>query len=214
MAVNWTLGLQQGPNAGEQFAGAFQQGQERAKQNKGRAALAALVRDPNNQGALAALAEVDPQSAMQFREQQQKQAMAGLEQHREAIKIGAAIIRQVNPRDQAGWDQALNATRQYGIDPAALGVPPQFQPEYAQQIVSLADALDPQRAQQPRLVPFTQGGGVLQVNPDGTRNVLIQPNEGNAPAGGLVAQPLTDEDIMRLEGGQSGAPAGGFLGPY
>jgi hypothetical protein len=213
MAVNWAIGLQQGPNAGEQFAGAFQQGQERAKQNKARAAAAALVRDPNNQGALAALAEVDPQSAMQFQEQQQKQALAGLEQHRDNILKGAQLIRQVQPKDQASWDQVRSLATQMGIDVSE--VPPQFDPQYANGLVSIADAFEPQKGQNPQLVPIPQGGGVARWNPQTQQvEVMVQPNDVGAPAGAPVAQPLTDEDIMRLEGGQSGSPAGGFLGPY
>jgi ATP/maltotriose-dependent transcriptional regulator MalT len=63
-----SLMVQQGPNPGERFAQAFQQGQQTARQNKARAAMAALVKDPTNANALAALAEVDPSSAMEFRQ--------------------------------------------------------------------------------------------------------------------------------------------------
>jgi hypothetical protein len=237
MAVNWALGLQQGPNAGEQFAQSFQQGQERARQNKARAAAAALVRDPNNQGALQALAEIDPQSAMQFREQQQKQALAGLEQHRDNILKGAQLIRQVQPKDQASWDQVRALATQMGIDVSE--VPPQFDPQYANGLVSIADAFEPQKSggpamqqnyewlksQNPQLANQylqrqAEGGPIVANNGDGTFTII--PRSQAAPQAG--PQPGQVEDGYRFRGGnpadpnaweaiggQTGsAPSGGF----
>jgi hypothetical protein len=196
------------PNVGGMIQQGIEQGQQARQQNMAKGAMAALVRDPTNQRALEALASVDPQAAMQFKQQQQQQAMSGLEQHRDAIKIGAQIIRQINPKDQPSWDAALSAARQYGIDPDSIGVPRQFQPQYVQQIVSLADALDPQRPQQDRIITPQPGGGAWSLSADGTLKPLIQPNDGSAPAG--APAPLTDEQMRAMEGGQSAGPAGTF----
>lgn len=168
MAVNWGLGLQHGPNPGERFAEAFQQGQQVRQQNIAKAATAALMRDPMNEKALEALAQVDPGAATQFQNQRREQAMAQLKDHQQAFEIGAKIIRQVNPKDQAGWDMALSAARQYGIDPDSLGVPRQFTPEYAQKVVAAADALAPRSNGGHGAIPEFQDAIAQGLIPQGT----------------------------------------------
>jgi hypothetical protein len=103
MPVNWGLGLQQGPNAGEAFANSFQQGQEQNRQNTARNAMAVLVQDPNNQRALQALAQVDPQSAQQFQQQKLEMARQQIGQHYDSVLKGGQLIRQMQPKDDAGW---------------------------------------------------------------------------------------------------------------
>jgi hypothetical protein len=105
MPVNWGLGLQQGPNAGEAFANSFQQGQEQNRQNTARNAMAALVQDPNNQRALQALAQVDPQSAQQFQQQKLEMARQQMGQHYDNVLKGAQLIRQMQPKDDASWQR-------------------------------------------------------------------------------------------------------------
>jgi hypothetical protein len=208
MAVNWALGLQQGPNAGEQFAGAFHQGQERARQNKGRAAMAALARDPTNKGALAALAEADPETAMRLQQQLHERSMKDLEQFQGTIKTAAEMLRNLKTRNPQLPDaEAYSVVRQSLIRMGAPGAdhaPEQFDQGYFNGILSLAD---PEKGQQSRFVPVPQGGSVLEVAPDGSDKWRVMPN-GPPPAD------LTDDDIMRLEGGQSQPGSGGFLGPY
>lgn len=189
------------PNAGVAFVNAFQAGQEAKRQQ--------AMQEQQ-------MREHQEDRQLQRDQMQQAGIKAQLDQHRDAIKTGAAIIRQINPKDQAGWDQALAAAQQYGITPEEIGVPRQFDANYAQQIVALANALEPPK--NPQLVPFTPGGGVAAYDPsNGGVRVLVQPNEGGQVAGSPVNTPqvLTDEDMMKLEGGQSGAgPAGNFQPPF
>jgi hypothetical protein len=97
------------PNAGQAFSQAFQQGQQTSQQNTARSAMAALIQDPNNQKALHALASVDPQAAQQFQQQQIEHTHQQLQLHQENILRGAEIIRQMQPKDDASWQQALRA---------------------------------------------------------------------------------------------------------
>jgi hypothetical protein len=191
------------------FANAFREGRQQRDQNIAKAAYAALVRDPNNQKAFEALAQVNPQVAQQFREQQQSQAMQAVEQHRDAIKVGATIIRQMKPTAET-WPQARSALRQYGIDPDALGVPQDFQPEYLNQIVSLADALNPQaRENRSRIITPQPGGGAFELGEDGNLRELIRPNDGSQPMGAPAAgapQPGQVEDGYRFKGGNPADP--------
>lgn len=225
--VRWDM-LAQYPNPGQAFSQAFQQGQQRAQEERKKQALAALVGNPDDPRALEALAQIDPATAMQFKQRQAEMAMGQVQQNREQIRIGAQIIRQAQPRDQAGWEQALNVARQYGIDPDKLGVPRQFDPGYVQNIVGLADALDPKnQAQAPSFIReadalgiprdeaarlWKQKQGIVVVN--GIPH-MAAPQSGPQPGqvedgyrfrGGNPADPNSWEPV----GGQTVAPSGPF----
>jgi hypothetical protein len=226
VSVNWAMGLQQS-NPGETFANAFQQGMQRNEQNTAKQALATLVQDPTNQQALQVLARADPAAAQQFQQQHLEQVKQQLAQHQDSIIKGAQIIRQINPTDQPSWERALAVAQQAGID--VSGAPRQFDPNYARGMVSLADAFQPQKEGQ--IVPYTQGGGVAQMNPHTHQlQTLVMPNEGGhqtgAPVGNVPqvhdqasydAVPpgssyITPDGHTRVkQGGQMGAaPSGGF----
>jgi hypothetical protein len=183
--VNWALGLQQG-NAGDAFAQAFQQGQVNNRQNAARNAMAALVQNPNDPQALAALARADPQTAMEFRKNQLEVTKAHLAEHQDSILKGAEIIREFNPKDQSSYTQALAAAQRAGIDISQ--VPQQFNPEYVQGIVHLADALHPQASDNLKFITPQPGGGAYGYDPrTGAVSTIIQPNDGTAPAGSPVS---------------------------
>jgi hypothetical protein len=167
MAVNWALGLMQ-TNPGEQFAQGFERGQQQRQQNMAKAAMAALVKDPNNQRALEALASVDPQSAMQFQQQKLEMAKQQLGAHYDSVLKGGEIIRQVQPKDQASWDQALAMAAQAGIDvsqvPRVWG---ENTAKYAQQLSGLADAFKPKTE--------PQDPGIIREFDEATRRGLVPP---------------------------------------
>lgn len=230
MAVNWALGLQQGPNPGDRFAQAFQQGQETSRQNKARAAMGALAKDPANQAALAALAEADPETAMKFQHQQIEQHKALLTQHQDSIVKGAQIIRQFNPKDQQSYTAALAAAQAMGVDISQ--VPQQYNPQYVDGILKAADALKPESGDNMKFLTPQPGGGAYGYDPrTGQITTLIQPNDNPALAGKPVqqggppqvrdqasydavppgAQYMTPDGQIRVkQGGQSVAPAGPF----
>lgn len=190
------------PNAGQMFAQGFQQGQEKRRQNMVRGAMAELSRNPDNVKAWEVLNQADPQAAAQYRQQRLEMARAQLKDHQGQIELGAKIVRQVQPKDQAGWNQALMIAQQAGVDISQ--VPQQFDPNYAQQLVSLADVLAPRKEDQGRIITPQPGGGA-GLYENGQFKWIVQPNDGSQPAG-APAQPLSDEDIMRLKGGQGSGP--------
>jgi hypothetical protein len=183
--VNWALGLQQGGNAGDAFSQAFQQGQVTQRDNMKRSAMAALAQDPTNQRALAALAQADPQTAMEFRKNQIEVTKQQLAQHQDSILKGAEIIRQVNPKDQQSYSQALQLAQQAGVDISQ--VPQQYSQEYVDGIVHLADALKPQTADNAHFITPQPGGGAYMYDPrTGGVQTIIQPNDGSQSAGAPV----------------------------
>ena len=140
--VMWNL-LGAYPNPGEAFAQSFQQGMAQRQEQQQRNALAALAMNPADPQAQSAAAQFAPQAVMQARAQQQQSVQQQLEAHRDNILKGAELIRQVQPKDQASWDQARALAAQAGIDISE--VPAQFDPQYVQGITALADAFAPEK---------------------------------------------------------------------
>jgi hypothetical protein len=101
MGVNWALGFQQGPNAGDRFNNSFQQGLENNKQHAAQNAMATLVQNPNDPQALAALAKLDPATAMKFRQQQIEYHKAQLAEHQDSILKGRGDPAPVQPAGSA-----------------------------------------------------------------------------------------------------------------
>jgi hypothetical protein len=224
--------LFQAPNAGQAFAQAFQQGQQQRREGDARNALATLVQNPGDEQALGSLARIDPETAMAFRKQQIDSQKALIAQHQDNIIRGAQILRQFNPKDQASYTQALAAAQAAGIDVSE--VPQQYDPQYVQGIVNIADALKPQNDVQ--MIPFTPGGGVVKYDKaTGQVTPVVVPNVGGAAAGSPVTAP-PPQAIARLRanpaeaaqfdeifgagaaqsvlGGTGGNVGGGFPGPH
>jgi hypothetical protein len=200
MAVNWGLGVQQG-NPGDAFAQAFQQGQQRRQQNMAKAAMAALVKDPNNQKALEALAQVDPGAAMQFQTQKLEIAKAQLGAHYENVLKGGEIIRQVQPKDQASWDQALAMAQHAGIDISEVPrVWDENTAKYAQQLSGLADAFKPKTE--------PQDPGIIREFDEATRRGLVPPGTTYSQyvamrSPGAQAPVVLPYNIQQVGGGQT-----------
>jgi hypothetical protein len=222
--VNWGLGVPQ-QNPANAFMQAYQQGTQQRRQNQSRQAMAALVQNPNDPKALAALAQADPQAAMQFRQQQLEQTKAQLAQHQESILKGAEIVRQLNPKDQRGWDQARALAAQAGIDISQ--VPPDFNPQYVQGLTALADAFKPQASDNTHFITPQPGGGAYAYDPrTGGVTTIIQPNYGQSvPQGGLPhvsdqasydavppgSQYMAPDGHVRIkQGGQAATPPATF----
>jgi len=235
--VNWGLGVPQGSpaDASNTFMQAYQQSRQQSQQDQAKQAMAALVQNPSDPQALAALAKVDPNAAMQFRQQQIEYSKAQLAQHQDSILKGAEIIRQVQPQDQASWTRALAIAQQAGVDVSQ--VPQQYNKEYADGVVALADAFKPQTSNMDKFIPLQPGGSVAKVDPrTGQVQMVVLPNEGGQQAGAPAQGGPPPEAVARLKanpqeaqqfdeifgpgssqralGGQPVAPAGGFPGRY
>jgi hypothetical protein len=200
MPVNWALGIQQG-NPGESFVNAFNQGMQRNEQTAAKNALATLVQNPNDPNALAALAKTNPEAAMQFRQQQAQMLKQHLGEHYDSAVKGGKLIRQMQPKDDASWQQVLAAYAQMGGDISQ--VPQHFDPNYAQQLVAIADAAD----------PAPQDPGIIREYDEATKRGLIPPGtpftqyvQMRSPN---MSSPVTIPYGATVSGG--GAPAGGGL---
>lgn len=239
--VNWAIGLQ-GGNAGQAFAQAFESGQERKRERETKDAMRALVGNPDDAKAMSDYTFHDPAGAMAFKRQhasdqrqQHEDALKATEAHRDSIVRGGQIFRQYGVKDEATYQQARQAAAQMGMDLSQ--VPPNYDQQYVEGVVHLADAFEPQKPEQrPQLVPYTAGGGVAQLNPQtGQLETLVMPNQGGHAAGSPVngggvpqvhdqasydaippgAQYTTPDGHIRVkQGGPSQPAAGGFPGSY
>lgn len=211
MSVNWNMGYQQGPNIGQQFQQAYEAGTQRRRQDELRNALRGVATNPDDPNAVNALIQADPVQGMQFRQQQQQGQQAASERQREQIRLGARIVRQINPRDEAGWQQALAIARQAGVDLSQ--VPQNFDPNYVQQLIQAGQALETQQggqgttlqrnyqwlqSQNPQLAETylrnqTEGGPVVfDANGDGAPDLVPRSyfNGGGGQAPQAPAQPM------------------------
>lgn len=227
--IQWGL---QDPNAFQrgyqQTSGMFDKLIEARKKAELDAAMRQYALNPNDPKAINALAMVSPTTAIDARQKQAATQKAGLEAHRENIKLGAQIIRKVQPKDQASWDQARALAQQAGVNLAE--VPAQFDPEYVQNIVRVADALDPQKAEsQPNiqrevdyyrsigkpeladqlLQHHAEGPPVMVDNGNGTKTLYPRSALGGQTSGAIP--PLPPGFVLDDEGGPAPGAPGGFL---
>lgn len=179
MAVDWRLGVPT-VDVGAQFQQGLEHGREQRRQNALLEAQRGLFANPDDPNALAAYGQVDPAAAMQYRTQRADQVRTEqqrvTDQHREQIRLGARIVRQINPTDQAGWDRARAAAQSLGVP--LDEVPAQFDPNYVQQLLAAGQALDtPDRPQQPYRWR-ANSGDLMEVGPDGQpRTVYDDPTD-------------------------------------
>lgn len=226
--VNWNLGLPQG-NPGDAFNQAYQQGLEQRKKAKAEQAMGRLATNPDDVEALAMLAEADLPAAMQVQSQMQQRKLAGLEQHRGNIVGFAKIARQLQVKDEASYQQALAVARQYGLP--VEQAPPNFDPQYVQGVLSIADAFEPpkqennpasvqefqfakQQGFQGTYMDFMEEkrGPIVANNGDGTFT-LIPRGMGGAPQGGGNIPPPPPGFVLDNDGGQTAPPSGNFPDP-
>lgn len=219
--VNWALGAP--VDVAGMVAQGFEQGQKRRRENKIRAAMAELARNPDNPKAFEMLAAEAPEQAMQIRQQRIEQAKASLGQYREGIDAGAKIIREVNPQDQAGWDRALGIAAQRGINIDQLRIPrvwDETTKKYAAEMVTMANVFNPPKetqdpgnirefdiARQRGLIPATTTfEQFLQLKNPGMLAPVTIPENATVIAGGGGPQPGQIEDGYRFKGGNPGDP--------
>lgn len=110
----------------------YQQGQENKKR------LADLIPQAvqGNQAALGQIGAIDPDVWSKITTHQHD----ALKRNQDKILMGAKIIRQINPQDEAGWQMARQAAQQVGLD--LSDVPPNYDPNYVRSLTSIADAME------------------------------------------------------------------------
>jgi hypothetical protein len=229
------------PNVGGMIQQGIEKGQQQRQQNMAKGALAALVRDPTNQRALAALAQVDPERAMEFRK---TQLQYGDKSHEEWAKIVAHAAKAATTPE--AWDATIDQFVQMG-HPEAAQLKGKFSPALRQAYMAqggLDDSQDPQdpgmireyeigRAKgliDPKLsymqymqtarpgmtspVTIPYGSTVTPGGAPGNMPTVSSPDEANRlPPGTQFRMP--DGRIGTVPGGAGGNASGGFPnGPY
>ena len=210
MSVNWGLGVQQ-----NNPINAFMQAYEHSSAQKRQQQMQDEDREMRRQ-----------QFELQKTQTQQQTEWKALEQHRDKIIMGARLIREVQPKDQAGWDHVRAIAGQAGID--LTDVPPQFDLNYVNGLVQLADAFEPEKSQNhPSSVQefeYAKGQGftgsymdfmeekrgpIVANNGDGTFTIVPRSmTQQAAPQqGGVVPPPPPG---FQLDGGPTPSASGNF----
>jgi hypothetical protein len=118
------------PNVGGMIQQGIEKGQQQRQQNMAKGALAALVRDPTNQRALEALAQVDPQAAMQFKQQLETghSGRRGALRQRPRGRTGRRSSSTLRPASGSLWEAlAGTSAAAFHNNPGALRVPGSMQ---------------------------------------------------------------------------------------
>lgn len=123
--INW--GMLQGPSVPDALQAGLQTGQRNAL----------LHRDIQMQDEAMNMRRAEAQRQA-GRDARQERMELSQDQQRFVV-TGARVIEQVRPQDQAGWDRARSTMQQLGFDVSE--VPPQFDPNYASQVVEAARAI-------------------------------------------------------------------------
>lgn len=129
--INW--GLLQVPDIGQSFKAGYD-GQRQKN------ALMAYAQDPSNDQALNSLAEFQPAFVIQQKQLQAKTALDQAEEKRKAAHEQMPVISRLlgHAQDEASYQQALAAARQFGID--VTGAPANYNPQWVGQMKMIADA--------------------------------------------------------------------------
>ncbi len=240
MQLDWSLlGLDRTPDFGNIVRKGMAEGRETSRQYRQDNALAALAQRPDDDQAMAELAGINPEAAWKFGDRrkaaaddEQAKVQAQIKARQADILEGGKIVRQVQPKDQAGLDMVLGAARARGID--LEGVPTVWSAEtgqYLAQLVTVADSLDPATSEWENKTTEA-GGGLYQINKrTGEVKTVVQPNDGSQTMGTPVAtgnlptvtdaasyeavpsgQQYRDKDgnVRTKTGGQAASPPGTF----
>lgn len=189
---------------------AFDQGRRRRQEMETQRALQALGVNPQDPQALQALNRFNPPAAQDFKAKQESAAKARME------VIGRAAKEARTPE---AWDQIATHLAQNGFPEAAQFVG-KFSPALRSAFMAQGGVSDDGQAQDPSFIReadalgiprdeaarlWKQKQGMVVIN--GIPHMAVPGTDQPAPV-------LTDEDILRMKGGQSGgSSAGGFQDP-
>lgn len=237
--INWSL-MGPPPDVAGNFMQGVALGQGIVARKRTENALKSYLEHQGDPQYLNALASEDPDLAMRYSRFEgdkaanaraaadaQKKAQADeIEAHRDRIVAGARLIREIKPQDQAGWEQTLGLARQAGID--LSDVPTQFDPQYRDNLVALANTFEPAKEQrapasvqeyeyakaqgyQGSYMDFQQetGSPIVQRNDDGTMTVYPRSALRGAQSS---APPPPPPGFVLDDGGPTPGASGGFPG--
>jgi hypothetical protein len=230
--VRWDM-LNSYPNVGNALAQGMQYGAQMRQRADTRNALQAYATNPDDPKSVAGVIAADPALGMRVQADYRTRTEAAERKKLEAettrrglLLKGAQIIRQFNPTDKATWQQARSAAQQAGIP--LDNVPANFDPNFVKQLITTADALEPEKMEtitvdgivldKRTMQPIYESPyAIIRSGPGGIyaqdRVGLAGLRAGTAPKPGAVIdapQGLPQGWSFEDEGGPSPGGSGGF----
>lgn len=184
MAVNWALGLQQGPTPGDRFNQAYERGTEMRRERDMTSALRGLAANPDDPQAMNALIQADPRQAMQFQEVNARRQQAEAQRVREAAQTLGPIYQRMT---QMPYELRRPFLQQIASRLVARGIPQEVIANYDPTDQNLQTDLDlSQRAQGEG---FTLSEGQVRFDAGGNpiaRGAPARPRYYSVPQGGRL----------------------------
>jgi hypothetical protein len=234
--INWGI-LQNSinqPNPGERFQMGLEQGKVQRRQRELDAALRGLATNPDDENAIGALIQANPQMGMQYRQQQQTQRQTQQEQQRRQAMETAGILRPIYENLKTmPYEQRRAALQQLAPRLSQFGIPAEMIASYdptdgnLDSDILVANSLNQPREQSPGALQKdyefmasrnqqladqylqNRANPVVPVDvaqPDGSVvRQWVRAPQGSA-GGGSSPAPGTVEDGFRFKGGNPADP--------
>jgi hypothetical protein len=137
--INWSMLTDSSANFGNHLVNAAGQYSQRREQSRDRSALRNYLQNPNDQEALGALAERNPEAAIRLRDHHIERARQLRTDQREQLLFGARLLEGVT--DEPGYQRARALAQRAGID--LSNIPETFDPGFVSQMQELTRRLNP-----------------------------------------------------------------------
>lgn len=216
MGINLDWSVLRGlPNIGEEFRNGMAQGRETFRQGAQDNALAGLARNPDDPEAQRQLMGINPDAMNKITDRRTALTKAkndetklALEENRDNIMKGAQIVRQMNPTDQASWDQVLVVAKRAGIPITQDWA--EYNPDLVKGLIAQANTFEPLKSDTASPYKFLVNEQGVYVGDERTGGVTtgVIPNADPARVGKPATAPANGIPTVRNDDDFDALPPG------